>query len=241
MLSKILEHVAPALAASTEQAASHAFYDAMVPLGATYLQTRHYRRPSQILTSQSHFAAGGIIARFSPADWPGSSAYNYICFEQNPLLAPIREGQTRYLFSDFAPYTERRFKNYWDAMGEAAIADAICATSYGPDQSITSLHLGIGSFSLSADETKAISLAGLMLTEHLMGISEPPHSAPIHLTPRERDCLAFVAEGKSDWETSVILMISEATVRFHVDNARRKLHAVNRTHAVARLITLRML
>ncbi|WP_376775054.1 helix-turn-helix domain-containing protein [Mesorhizobium caraganae] len=48
--------------------------------------------------------------------------------------------------------------------------------------------------------------------------------------------LALVAEGKTDWEISVILGIAQATVRFHVDNARRKLSAVNRTQAVARLV-----
>jgi len=50
-----------------------------------------------------------------------------------------------------------------------------------------------------------------------------------------------VAEGKSDWEISVILGISETTARFHVDNARQKLGAVSRAHAVARLVVNRMI
>ncbi|RWD54623.1 MAG: LuxR family transcriptional regulator, partial [Mesorhizobium sp.] len=58
---------------------------------------------------------------------------------------------------------------------------------------------------------------------------------------RERDSLALVAEGKTDWEISVILGIAEATVRFHVDNARRKLGAVNRAQAVARLVNQRLI
>ena len=57
----------------------------------------------------------------------------------------------------------------------------------------------------------------------------------------ERDALAWVAEGKSDWEISVILSLSETTVRFHVDNARKKLGAVNRAQAVARLAAARLL
>ncbi|MBX9745676.1 MAG: helix-turn-helix transcriptional regulator [Hyphomonadaceae bacterium] len=48
--------------------------------------------------------------------------------------------------------------------------------------------------------------------------------------------MAFVADGKTDWEISVIMGIAEATVRFHADNARRKLGAVNRAHAIARLV-----
>ena len=57
------------------------------------------------------------------------------------------------------------------------------------------------------------------------------------LTARERDALRWVAAGKSDWEIAVILGVSQTTVRFHVDNARRKLGAVNRAQAVAMLLS----
>ncbi len=56
------------------------------------------------------------------------------------------------------------------------------------------------------------------------------------LTRREHDALTWVAEGKSDWEIGMILGVSETTARFHVDNARKKLGAVNRAQAVARLL-----
>ena len=52
---------------------------------------------------------------------------------------------------------------------------------------------------------------------------------------------ALVADGKTDWEISVILGVSEATARFHVDNGRRKLGAVTRAQAVARLVNLRLI
>jgi DNA-binding CsgD family transcriptional regulator len=57
----------------------------------------------------------------------------------------------------------------------------------------------------------------------------------VHLTGREREALTWVSEGKSDWEIAMILGLSETTVRFHVDNARKKLGAVNRAQAVGRL------
>lgn len=61
--------------------------------------------------------------------------------------------------------------------------------------------------------------------------------ANARLTPRERDALTWVAEGKSDWEIAVILGLSRTTIRFHVDNARKKLGAVNRAQAVAVLLS----
>jgi DNA-binding CsgD family transcriptional regulator/PAS domain-containing protein len=68
-------------------------------------------------------------------------------------------------------------------------------------------------------------------------VSQPGLEDEVRLTARERDALSWVAQGKSDWEIAVILGLSETTVRFHVDNARRKLGAVNRAQAVARLLS----
>ena len=45
----------------------------------------------------------------------------------------------------------------------------------------------------------------------------------INLSARELDCLQWTAAGKTAWEASVILGISERTVRFHLNAAREKL------------------
>lgn len=55
----------------------------------------------------------------------------------------------------------------------------------------------------------------------------------IHLTPREREVIAWIAVGKTDWEISIILGVSEKAIAKHVCNIRLKLGAVNRAHAVA--------
>lgn len=56
------------------------------------------------------------------------------------------------------------------------------------------------------------------------------------LTPRERECLQWAAVGKSEWEISQILGISEHTSEKHLLNAKLKLRAVNRVQAVAEAI-----
>lgn len=56
------------------------------------------------------------------------------------------------------------------------------------------------------------------------------------LTVREREALTWAAAGKSYWETSVILGISERTVRFFMSNARRKLNVATNTQAVAEAV-----
>jgi len=241
MLSAIMARAEPAFEARTAEEASARFFAAFEGLGATYLQTRLYKRPTATLTSASHWAAGGFVTRIAAKGWEGSAAFDYICLECNPLLAAIREGRTRYRFSDFAPRADPRYAAYWEAFSEAGIYDALCATSYGPGGMIASLHLGFGDAGLERGDGLAIQLAGLVLTERLMSFVDEQAEPPVALTVRERDSLALVADGKTDWEISVILGVAEATARFHVDNGRRKLGAVTRAQAVARLVNQRLI
>lgn len=44
-----------------------------------------------------------------------------------------------------------------------------------------------------------------------------------HLTPREYECLNLVAQGKSAWDISRILLISQHCAEFHLANVRAKL------------------
>lgn len=58
------------------------------------------------------------------------------------------------------------------------------------------------------------------------------------LTGREVECLHWVAQGKTDLEIATILSISARTARFHVENAKRKLHVATRVQAVAEALRL---
>jgi DNA-binding CsgD family transcriptional regulator len=54
------------------------------------------------------------------------------------------------------------------------------------------------------------------------------------LSPREAECLRWVADGKTDFEVGKILSISPRTVRFHIRNAKTKLGVATRIQAVAK-------
>ena len=53
-----------------------------------------------------------------------------------------------------------------------------------------------------------------------------------YLSSRERDCLELAAHGKSDWEISQLLRISEHTVHKHVEAAKRRLGVSTRAQAI---------
>lgn len=54
----------------------------------------------------------------------------------------------------------------------------------------------------------------------------------MRVTPRETQVLGWVAAGKSDWAIGRILKISDKTVNFHVENAKRKFGVGTRLQAV---------
>jgi DNA-binding CsgD family transcriptional regulator len=65
-----------------------------------------------------------------------------------------------------------------------------------------------------------------------LDIDQPP-KLQVKLTPRETEVLTWTARGKTRWEISEILKISDETVKAHIDNANAKLNTYNKTHATA--------
>ena len=61
------------------------------------------------------------------------------------------------------------------------------------------------------------------------GLQMPPR--PI-LTDRQRDCVLWVARGKSDWEISQILGVGEETVARHIKQACERYGVNKRTYLV---------
>ncbi len=53
------------------------------------------------------------------------------------------------------------------------------------------------------------------------------------ISEREKEIINWMKEGKTNWEISIILSISENTVKFHIKNIENKLSAVNKAHAIA--------
>ena len=63
----------------------------------------------------------------------------------------------------------------------------------------------------------------------------------VRLTPREREVLAWCAQGKSNWVIGEIMNISELAVRHQVESCIKKLDADSKITAVLKAIRLRLI
>jgi DNA-binding CsgD family transcriptional regulator len=95
---------------------------------------------------------------------------------------------------------------------------------------------------LDANQAKMAWLA--QYTHAAMARLLTPKLAPetqVALTSREKEVLRWTAEGKTSYEISQILDVSERTVNFHVNNAVAKLGTSNKTQAAVKATALGML
>src|SRR5260221_1793976 len=81
---------------------------------------------------------------------------------------------------------------------------------------------------------KALHLMSVFAHGRLRTLSRPtPVASGRRLSGIEAEVLRWAARGKTAWETSQILHISERNVRWHLEEAQRKLMTKNKTATVA--------
>jgi DNA-binding CsgD family transcriptional regulator len=87
-----------------------------------------------------------------------------------------------------------------------------------------------------AEEIKPLlTMIALYATERAKALSEdaPMAVERCPLSGRQREMLAFAAQGKSDWDIAQIVGIAHSTVNEHIEKAKSALHVKTRSQAIA--------
>jgi len=184
-----------------------------------------------------------------PSEWRGR--YNKQNYHQiDPIYRHCRssiasmEWRHTAKCRDLAPIQRQLFYEAHDF----GLSDGLAIPLHGP-------RGGFAVVSLSGNELKTKFKRVVQTrrhTAHLMAIHfhavfermlqlDDTNTKRVELTERETECMKWSALGKSSWEISRILSLSERTVNFHMGNAIRKLDVSNRTHAVAKSIYYRLI
>jgi|SRR6266404_3897400 LuxR family quorum sensing-dependent transcriptional regulator len=86
---------------------------------------------------------------------------------------------------------------------------------------------------LDPDTRSALHLMSVFAHGRLRALSKPASIGPRRLSDIEAEVLRWAARGKTAWETGQIMRISERNVRWHIEEAQRKLMTTNKTATVA--------
>lgn len=97
--------------------------------------------------------------------------------------------------------------------------------------SVTSPENGSNFDKLVEEYQHEVHLMSIYLHSKMQARISQDAAEQINLTSREVECLLWTAHGKTAWEISMILKISEATVNYHLKNAMRKLGVHSKAHA----------
>jgi len=176
-------------------------------------------------------------------DWPMEWLERYVArnyVDHDPVVSRMKQLQAPFQWREASE--EIRIDRGGEAvMGDASefkLRDGLAFPIITLDGQIMMVSLGGEQIEMSGMEFGMISLVSTYAIGRAMQIQVAGEKTIEHveLTPRERECLKWAAAGKSEWEISQILGISEHTSEKHLLNAKHKLGAVNRVQAVAEAI-----
>lgn len=225
-------------ATKTPVAAGRTFFEALAPLGVRGLGVRAYDAAGG---SSAAEAAPGVLAQILPRGWRGSASAKFV-ESLDPLpKAARRLRRAAFLWSDASPPHDPAWRTYWDALSEHGIGDGTAVHLFTPGGITSRVTVAFDRNGLPRRERKAVELASFALIDRMLAFAPARKWGGPVLSERERDCLAYVAEGKTDAEIATQLKIAETTAHFYIEKAKRKLGVKTRAHAVARLIAAGLL
>lgn len=157
-----------------------------------------------------------------------------------------KDGVCQQVYSTMSPFAwnevEQSFAERPGAAqvaGEAAehgLADGYIVPVFSRDEWLSAISFGAAAkLKLSPRERGALNLMAIYTSSAIERRQQKKPSRG-RLSSREREVLLWTSAGKSCWDVSIILGISEQTVRFHTSQIRTKLNATNTTHAVAKAL-----
>lgn len=181
--------------------------------------------------------APGALAVHLPKNWAGSASGAYV-ESLDPLPGAARRlRRPAFLWSEASPKRERKWRSYWEALSEHGIADGTAVHLFAPGGVTSRVTLALAEPLSDRRTRKALELASYALLDRMLALSIPgrPQRAAL-LSPRERDCMSYAAQGMTDAQIGAKLGITEGTAHFYIEQAKRKLGVRTRAQAVAQLI-----
>ena len=179
-----------------------------------------------------------VFLRGWPIGWLGRYIEQGYVFV-DPIIARIQADMTAFTW-DQAPINPDFSRKARTMLGEASdfgLNAGFAVPLITLEGSIASVSLGGDRIELPSRAKGMLSLISTYAMGRAIQLRNNRAGAVYRpLTSREIEAMRWAADGKTEWEISVIMSISEHTAAKHLNNARGKLGAVNRVQAIANAI-----
>ncbi|HEY4942343.1 MAG TPA: LuxR family transcriptional regulator [Rhizomicrobium sp.] len=169
-----------------------------------------------------------------PEEWLNRWRSRYLLVD--PIVKQLRVQNLPLRWSPTQGASDETGTRILEEAGEFRMNAGFAVPVYSHDGLSVVVSMGTEHYELGKTEETCLHIASIYLhasLERQRARSAPPLPRGPRLTRRERECLSWVAAGKTDWEISQILSIAEQTVHEYVQNALIKLNATTRAQAVA--------
>jgi DNA-binding CsgD family transcriptional regulator len=171
------------------------------------------------------------------AEWVESGVADPVCQQAKRSTAPFVYGPDTYL--------EAGAMARWERQAQFGFAHGICSTFHLPGN----LHITFGIDRFRSLPHEVEELEQLVMRSHLFATFvqsaalallpvKPDQASRPTLSRREMECLQWAAEGKTAWETGMILKIAEGSVAKVMASAIRKLDCATKSQAVVKALRL---
>lgn len=227
-LDETLSFIAAIDRAATPNDISTALLESVKPHGFTQVLAGIIPTPGMTMEQQ--------LANVILHKWPEKWSERYFSQDylfSDPTIREVNTSTNPFLWSEI----ENKYRDNPLAkriMGEAREFNL----GFGFTVPILTMEGQVAGFSFASDKGELqpeirgrLQLLAMYSFARALSLSET--LPPVKLTRREIDVLQWIAEGKSDWEISMILHVSEHLVDKMARQIRMKLCATNRSQAVA--------
>ncbi len=176
------------------------------------------------------------------ADYPGDWTNHYLAqqYDRQDRILQISLKQSM-PFSWDAPFVTQRItpeqNEIFDEAQDAGLLYGITVPIHVVGALPGSVNVVGENRDLPPEAEHAVHLMSVYLHDAALKLASQNKDKPepvVKLTKREIECLEWVSAGKTDWEISSILSISERTVHNHVESAKVKLGVHTRVQAVVK-------
>lgn len=177
-----------------------------------------------------------ITSTYSPKWIERYIEMNYAAVDPTVALAPKSPAPFQWDHIQGTDDVGKSFLN--EAKNDAGLHQGHCVPLHGPYGDTFAISAASSSKEkLCDDELSKLFLICAQFHQNFIRLNKNKQER-VSLTPRQRECLLWVAANKSNWEIGMIVGVEERTVRFHLENAYARLGVMSREEAVVKAIML---